>query len=481
MRLSWPKRTPRSTTGEHASEAVLSLPPVVTDDGPAEIVEQPDQVGYRTRRSLSKARRGWYAPVAEPAPTTTRQAEVLNPAILARATDDEGITIGEDCLTNAPVSHDPFTAYAKKQLRSPNVVVIGNIGYAKSSLLKTVYTLRALAFKRRRAVVLDKKNQGGEGEYAELTRRYGTEPIKFILGDGGSRVNLLDPAISAGENGRARQYALLRAVAELSNDTNALDKWEAQALRVAHRALLADTAADPRPPVLPDLLPFLGMDHDEYADFSAAAKERMHQAGLSVRFLFDALLSDELAGLFDGPTSADVNLASRLTTFDVSQLPEEGPAIAMAMATINTWFTGTLTNQYRLGGPAMRTNFIVEEGWVLTAKSMGALYKKNAKLSRGLGISNITAFHHPADIPPDSPAIAAIKEAETVHLYRQERDEDVEACIKLFNLHAGAGTILQSLEPGHHLLKIGSNAEVHVYHTLSDMERYLIDTDKAMV
>ena len=129
----------------------------------------------------------------------------------------------------------------------------------------------------------------------------------------------------------------------------------------------------------------------------------------------------------------------------------------------------------------MRTNFIVEEGWVLTAKSMGALYKKNAKLSRGLGISNITAFHHPADIPPDSPAIAAIKEAETVHLYRQERDEDVEACIKLFNLHAGAGTILQSLEPGHHLLKIGSNAEVHVYHTLSDMERYLIDTDKAMV
>ncbi len=57
MRLSWPKRTPRSTTGEHASEAVLSLPPVVTDDGPAEIVEQPDQVGYRTRRSLSKARR----------------------------------------------------------------------------------------------------------------------------------------------------------------------------------------------------------------------------------------------------------------------------------------------------------------------------------------------------------------------------------------------------------------------------------------
>ena len=164
-------------------------------------------------------RRGWLKVRREGAPTTTRQAEVLNTAIIGSPGDERGVVIGTDHLSAAMIAHDPFTAYQAGTITSPNVCILGMIGSGKSSLIKTVYVERPLMLRRRRAVVVDKKLRGDQGEYAELTRRFGAEPFRFDPDNpaGSTCMNVLDPVILAG-GGPAAGRQLLSAVAELAGD-----------------------------------------------------------------------------------------------------------------------------------------------------------------------------------------------------------------------------------------------------------------------
>lgn len=473
--------TPEPDTLDGGREAVVRalgqarFPGEVTFDD-AGVLELPVPTGYRHRTSARKARSGWYAPTATASLTSTRQAEVLNTALVAAPTGPVGVLVGRDRLSQMPVAHDPYEAYARKIVTSPNVAVLGCVGAGKSSLIKTAYVLRPLILRGRRAVVMDRKDRNGEGEYSETCRELGGRPLHFVLGGSGTRLNILDPLISAGsQDGAAGQARLLIALAELANDSHPLDKWEKAALRTAHRAALRQAEADDVVPVLEHLLKQLPLPQPEYVDYSPAAMERIHQAGLGVHHLLSALLADELAGLFDGPTSQHVRLNDRLTVFDLSQLPGEGPAASMVIAVANVWLMGTLRGQRGL-----RTNFVAEEGWDLVGGPGGKVFQRNAKLARGLGLSNIAALHHVADIPESDPAIAMLKEAQTTHLFRQDNAADVDAVVSMFGLDLGARATLRDLSNGHHLLKIGNRREIHVEHLRSTLETSVTDTDEAM-
>jgi len=74
-----------------------------------------------------------------------------------------------------------------------------------------------------------------------------------------------------------------------------------------------------------------------------------------------------------------------------------------------------------------------------------------------------------------------LKEAQTVHLYKQDREEDIEACMRMYGLDEGSRGTLGNLADGHHLLKIGNRREIHVEHVRSSLERGLTNTDEAMV
>lgn len=436
-----------------------------------------ETVGASNRPNVRKARKNYYFPLADGALTTTRQAEVMNPALLAAPTDEEGIAIGMDLLTNASVAHDPFTAYRKKVLSSPHVVVLGVIGSGKSSLIKTVYVLRPLVLKGRRAVVLDRKDQEGEGEYAALTRKFGAEPYRFVIGEGGTSISPLDPRILA-VIGRSGQLRLLNAMAARARGVD-LDEWDSKALRIAHTATLRAAEQEGRVPVLDTLVPLLGnldvLSRDERGSFSGAAAERLHQAGVSMRFALEQVLSDELNGLFDGETSRDVHLNELLTTFDISQLPVDGPATAMVLAVAHTWLLGTLRRDRGMG-----TNFVVEEGWDMMAGPIAKHLNASQMLARGLGLSNVAALHHVAQAASSAEGASLLREPQTVHLYRQDREEDVQACVSTYGLDAQSAESLRNLGQGNHLLKIGSRPEVMVAHKRSPLEMVLTDTDSAM-
>ncbi|MDF9716467.1 hypothetical protein [Nocardioides sp. ChNu-99] len=447
------------------------------DDSNVGRLDPPALEGPQVRRGR-RAGTGWYAPLVDPAPSTTRQGEILNPALIGSPTDEEGIPIGSDLLSGSPVAHDPFTAYRLKRITSPSVVVLGAIGSGKSSLIKTVYVVRAITLKQRRAIVLDRKDQDGEGEYSALTRAYGGSLFQMRVGEGGTRLNPLDPHIRE-VLGAAGQYELLLAMATRANGGEALDhRWEAPALRVAHRRALGLAEAEGRDPVISDVIGFLGVIDGvgAWRDYSPAARERMHQAGLGMRHLLEATLADQLQGLFDGPTSSNVSLDSRLTTFDISQLPQDGPAMGLVLAVAHSWTLGTLRKER-----GMATNFVAEEGWDMVAGPIAEHMNARQMLARGLGLCNVAALHHLSQIPEGSKALSLVKEPETVHIYRQDRADDIAACARVFDLDESARQMLPQLEQGTHLLKIGNRQPVHVDHVRSTLEERLTDTDGAML
>lgn len=434
-----------------------------------------DRPGTRLRSNVRAASRGFYAPHLAGAPTTTRQAEILNTALIGPPTGTRGIVTGRDVLSRTSISHDPITAYNSepREVSSPNVIIMGDVGAGKSTHTKANHVLRPLLLSGRRCVVFDKKDQGGEGEYSGVVRRYGYEPIKFAPDGTGTTLNLLDPIILKG-TGVQGQARLLNIVTRLARGDQNLDAWEEEALRAALRRTVDEVTG--RAPVLADVLPNLGnvAEDPDYRTLSPSARDDLHKAGLSVRWTLNGLL-DEYAGLLDGETSRTVDLAGKLTSFDISQLPDDGPAVPVVMAIGNMWMLGRLRRDR-----GWATTVVYEEGWHMIGGPSAHLIKANQKLSRGLGISNVFVMHKGTDIPPDSPGMAIIQEAQTVCIYRQSRPEDARWCQRTFGLAPETSETIEKLRDGHFIFKFGSHPETHVQHILSRWEAEVTNTDEAL-
>jgi hypothetical protein len=450
-------------------------PPPGEVDGSANEIAPWSLPGTPLRQNVRAARAGFYAPALDGAPTTTRQAEILNTALIGPPTGTRGIVIGRDVLSRTPISHDPITAYnsTPREVSSPNVIIMGDVGAGKSTHTKANQVLRPLLLKNRRCVVFDKKDQAGEGEYSGVVRHYGYEPIRFTADNTGTTLNLLDPVILRG-TGIKGQARLLNIVTRLARGDQPLNEWEEEALRAGLRRTVEQVGD--RSPVLADVLPNLGSiaDDPDYAALSPTARDDLHRAGLSVRWTLNGLL-EEYAGLLDGETSTTVDLSGKLTSFDISQLPDDGPAVPVVMAIGNMWMLGRLR-----GDRGYATTVVYEEGWHMVGGPSAQLIKANQKLARGLGIANVFVMHKGTDIPKDSPGMAIIQEAQTVCIYRQSRPEDARWCQQTFGLALETAETIERLRDGHYIFKYGSHPETHVQHILSRWEAEVTNTDEAL-
>lgn len=437
---------------------------------PEDVMPPKKVAGSRLAKSPKEAR--LTIPRWRGAPSTTHNAELFATAMAAAPTSTQGIVIGRDQLSHAIVAHDSVTAYQNKDITSPLVIVMGDVGSGKSSLIKTVYVLRALAMRSRRVVVIDKKDERGEGEYAGLTRQFGAEPIRMRLDSTSSTLNPLDPVI-AGQSVGAPE----RVVQALIENIGGVDLgvWERKALRHALRTAQAQHAG--RAATLGDMVAALS-DAQRLPDgltTTSAAADRYLEAALSVRFTVEEIL-ESYGRMFDGETSSDVNLSDKLTTFDVSQLPDAGPAVAAVVGVAHGWLMGKLRTQR-----GMMTHFIAEEGWhLLNGPNARVIGGDNVKLARGLGLVIVFALHKPADIELNPAAAPVFAEAQTVHIFANARRADARRCIELFDLSPSSEELITRLRPGQHLLKIGARPEIHVAHVRSELEEGLTNTDAAM-
>jgi hypothetical protein len=424
--------------------------------------------------------------------STTRQLEAMQLSVAGAQTGLSALLSGIDDEGDAPVAHDPFSGYSSKEVKAPITSVFGSVGYGKSSLLKTWAVMRPL-LRGHRVVVFDKKmhedaeNGAGEGqfgEYTPLAHKLGVKPIRLVIGGGPdtSCVNLLDPAILSGPDqdaasGTTSQSKLLRAVTEEILGRN-LSPGEGKALRIAHRRALSEAKDDGRVAVISDVIEKLFNPRAVDAESFGGTEEDLKTWGRDPGMELERMVEDDLVGLFDRETSPDVRLNSALTVFDLSALPENGPALPVVMTIINTWLAHVLRNQ---GQNRVPTWLVVEEAWHLVHGSFAKVTRDNVKLSRGLGLASVFAFHHLTDIPDDSPAIAMIKDSDTVFCYRQSRRDDAEAVERLFDFPAGSAHALTRLSEGVSFCKIGSRRPFVHRHIRSEIEESVSNTDEAML
>lgn len=269
---------------------------------------------------------------------------------------------------------------------------------------------------------------------------------------------------------------LLRAVAEEVLG-RPISPREGKALRTAHRRALKDARAQSITPTIRLVINRMIDPAEENSSYLEIDKTTLREWGYDVAFELERFVEEDLAGMIDNETTKDVKLKDGLTVFDVSQLPENGPALAIVMTVINTW----MTNRLFKAKNRRQTHFVVEEAWHLVQTSVAKVIRRNQKVSRAIGLSNWFFFHHVSDIPAGTDAEAIIKECDTVLVYQQKKAPDARAAVDMFDLPASSYPTILNLATGTCLMKIGNEAPFEVKHLRSDVETILTDTDKALV
>lgn len=398
---------------------------------------------------------------------TTAQLGALYPLVFSSAQRTPGVLIGQD-LFGGPFCFDPFTLYESGELTNPNALLIGQIGRGKSSLIKTLL-LRQIAFGRS-AMVLDPK-----GEYAPLARRCGAAVVSLDPA-GAQRLNPLE---LGGEEQLVSRLTLLDALGERALERVLLPR-ERAALEVA---LTSAERRVQRVPTLPDVVEALLYPQGEAAELIATTKELLAEEGRDLGLGLRRLVTGDLRGLFDGPSTVHLNPETPLVCLDLSAL-YGSPALGLLMACATAWLQAEIR---RRASTSQRTILVLDEAWaVLREPSVARWLQASWKLSRSWGVANVAVLHRLSDLLAVGSegselrqlAEGLLADSETRICYQQPPGE-VAASARLLGLSDAECEVLPQLSRGVGLWKVGGRSSL-VRHLVGPRESELIDTDSSM-
>jgi len=385
-----------------------------------------------------------------------------------------GVYIGTDAAGGA-WAYDPWELYQAKVIRSPNMLVLGGIGYAKSSFLKT-YLYRQRAFARQ-GWVIDVK-----GEYGPLGAALGAAVISLYPG-GELRLNPIER-----RGGPETQLSLLRsvAIATLKRD---LQPEEDAGLRVALE--FVNGACGQSEPTLPLVVDALFHPREEMVDgVFAASAEDFREANRDCALGLQRLCEGDLRGMFDGPTTAGIDLDAPLVILDLSAVQDSG-ALGILMTCAASWQQSVLLERKRAaqreGHQSPKVISVVEEVWKVADQiGVAEWLQSNFKLCRALGIQNILSAHKLSDFGASGSAGSReariveglIADAGTKVIYLQPPDQRANLRSEL-GLSETETELTMSLRLGEALWVVGDSAEL-VQHRMSSHEAELTFTDEQM-
>jgi hypothetical protein len=281
-----------------------------------------------------------------------------------------GVYLGTDAFGGA-FAYDPWELYSRRLVRSPNMLFVGGIGYAKSAGIKT-YLYRQRLFARD-IWVIDIK-----GEYGPLAKALGYQPIE--LRPGGEVC--LNPLTRRG--GRDTQLSLLRAVVQAALGRD-LSPEEEAGLRVA-LDLVNEEAGEGEPtlPMVVDVL--LHPREAMVAGVHATGADEFAASNRESALALQRLCEGDLHGMFDGPTSAGIDFGA--------------PVVITTCAT--AWQQALLRERKReserTGVPMRKTIVVVEEVWRVAGNlAVAEWLQANFKLCRSLGIQCLLSLHKLSD------------------------------------------------------------------------------------
>jgi type IV secretory pathway VirB4 component len=407
---------------------------------------------------------------------TTRHLAVAYPLATEAGLGHAGVLVGRDLLGGS-FHYDPFALYRDGVVTNPNMVVFGQIGRGKSSFVKS-YLWRQAVFGRR-AWVVDPK-----GEYGPLARAWGVRPVSLRPG-GPVRLNPLDIG-SPGPGGAAEAWrrrvelTASLAVACLDRDLRPRERAAVDAAVTGATGRSQRSGRDA--PTLP-----LVVDALMEPDGEAARALRTHRAtltedGRDVALELRRLVSGDLRGMFDGPTSEGLRLDAPLVVLDLSAV-YHSPALGVLMACATAWLQHALQ-----ASDHHRVLLVVDEAWaILSNLGVARWLQASWKLSRALGVANMAVLHRLSDLSSvgagDSEQVGLaeglLSDSETRVVYAQSPGE-VERSAELLGLTATEARLVSQLRRGVALWKVGRRSFL-VEHRLGSLEHDLIDTDAAMV
>ncbi|GAC1322509.1 MAG: ATP-binding protein [Mycobacteriales bacterium] len=431
--------------------------------------------------------RAWSRPwgrLADPVAVTTRHSASLYPFQIGSALPTgpaAGPVIGLDVLAGNTVFHyDPWQLYARRVVTSPNMVVLGQLGKGKSSLVKTHLHRQLLS--GRQVFVLDPK-----GEYTPLADLHALPRLRLAPGSP-DRLNPLDP--HPGERGEQLLRRRSGTVAALAATGLGRDLTPEE--RAGLTAALADLT---RSALLGDVVDGLLHPTPQMALALATTPDRLAAAVRPLALELRRLLTGDLAGLVDAPTSCRLDPTGPGLVLDLSAAFGT-PALPAVMVCAGAWLSTALTGQRHPdvgltgdpGGTGRQRLLLVDEAWALLHLPATTSWLQGlSKLARAHGIQLITVVHRVSDLAGQADTGSAtqaqarglLTDAETRVLYAQSPAERA-LLAELLGLTGPELELVTALPPHRALWQIGAHTAV-VEHVLSRLERdRLIDTDQQM-
>ena len=412
-------------------------------------------------------------------PSHRATSEVLAgayPFLAEAGLGSDGVFVGQDAWSGGGFCFDPWVLYAQGVITNPNCLLAGVLGKGKSCLAKSLAT-RSIAFGRRVYVPGDPK-----GEWTAVAKAVGGQAIE-LGGGNDNRLNPLDPGPrAAGESDQAwaatvrtRRRVLLGSLAE-SSLARPLRAMEHTALDAALTGACSDTTTPTLPMVVRALLePRLGQ--------SGATIDQLTADGREVGHALRRLVSGDLSGLFDGPSTVTFDPSLPMVSLDLSRIQGSDQLIAMVMTCASAWMEASLSDP-----DAGQRWVIYDEAWrMIRQPALLARMQSQWKLSRGLGIANLMVIHRLSDLDAvggsDSEARALaqglLADCSTKIIYQQETSEAPHTA-DVLGLSVAERAQLPDLQVGEGLWRVGQRAFV-VRHLVTEGELSLFDTDFRML
>lgn len=514
------------TTGRSAGRGLQTLLADFGHQPPNPVREQPsDQpsdldrgrdarvVGARGARHTAA---GW---AAVPAPLaafrmTSEQVGGVWPLIPAEGLPPTGALVGIDWLSGGAFFCDPigWTLHNTAGVTNPNVMIFGAPGRGKSSAVKTI-ALRLMAYGYRTLILGDVKD-----EYEGLCRALGVAP--HAVGPGlPARINPLD----FGPLGRdwehlGREEAARRAAVVFARWLQLL-----RGLVGSQKVPFGPTAESAVGQVLRDLTGYAAGATslreitipqvwqslcDPTPQLVTGCRYRSRQHFLDdtrgVRDALGALVHGHLGGLFDAPTTIEVDWRAPIQSLSLSRLEPLGDeAIGIALMALNSWGRAmtdvppsagqSAPDQARPGGSGQVDLRVVvrDEAWKQMRLGEQAVASLDAdlRLSRRDGAIQIVVAHKPSDMltvgDAGSAAVAIAKEllhlCSTKVLLGQDEaiGDELSGLLGLTPMAAGIVTGWANGGRGRALWVVGGR-QFQVSGILTATEAALTDTNDAL-
>jgi hypothetical protein len=364
---------------------------------------------------------------------------------------------------------DPFEAYSAGLVTNPNVFVLGEPGFAKSSLIKTyLYWTHRLYGNGRWLSITDPK-----GEYTPLATATGMPVVRLAPG-GGVKVNPLD-GLGTDVDDQAVQATMLYSITAVLL-RRALAPFERKLLRTTLPILGVRVSV-----TLLDVIALLAAPTGEMCASTDRTVGELVRDGEQVRFALDELCTGPLRGMFDGPSSATIDWDGPGVVIDLSGVVGNEQAMPIVMVAANAWVR---QQRHRTNGGRLNVN---DEAYYQYKRAETVEFaQERRKLGRQHGEANIDICHRPSDLvsqTDDGTATAKMAEglladSATKIIFRQAPGE-LDSAARVLGLTDRERSVIATLGRGEAVWKLDTHS-LQARHALNDVLARIVGTDQAM-